>query len=234
MQKIAVRQLDASRPCRRAGRVLEKHRVVGVDALLTAAQHVVGDAGRRRERVRPREDAGRPTIVEERYPLQLREAPARDVPRTGAGELGATAAEERQLIDVAGTLAQEERGRIRVLEDEREIVGAAQGIDRDQHGADLRGRELDEHPLRPVRRPERDVVAALDPEPDERLRELLDAGEHVAVRPAHTRVREDERLAMGRAARDAVEEIADRDRLHATVVPSMVGRPPWRTRSIAR
>src|SRR5438552_3358188 len=174
VQKIAVRQLDASRPCRRAGRVLEKHRVVGVDALLTAAQHVVGDAGRRRERVRPREDAGRPTIVEERYPLQLREAPARDVPRTGAGELGATAAEERQLIDVAGTLAQEERGRIRVLEDEREIVGAAQGIDRDQHCADLRGRELDEHPLRPVRRPERDVVAALDPEPDER-------GDHVAL-----------------------------------------------------
>ena len=77
-------------------------------------------------------------VVDERDALQERAAPAREMARARARELGAVRAEERQLIDLAGTLGQEEGGRVRVLEHEGEIIGGAQWIDRDERCAELR------------------------------------------------------------------------------------------------
>ena len=229
-----VRQLGGFRETGRPGGVLDRGGVARIDGVLTAAQQVVGDAGARGEHLGPREHPGRGQAVEERDALQPREALAREPARPGAGELGAAFRDQVEAAGVAKAVDQKQGRRVRLLEHVGELAGAIRGIHRDEHRPDLGDRELEEDPLRPVGRPHRDVIALLDAETEQAFRELIAADEHVAIGPAHAVVGKDQRLAITRAVRDAIEEIADRDPLHGGRLASMLrDAPTWRTRSIA-
>ena len=90
------------------------------------------------------------------------------------------------------------------------LVGAVGRIDVDEDHADARRRVLHEHPLRAVRRPDPDPVAALEAARHERPGELVDAVVELGVGPTHVLVADHQRLAVGVPLGGRVEVVADR------------------------
>ena len=88
--------------------------------------------------------------------------------------------------------------------------GPVRRIDVDQNRAELRGRELCDHPLDVVRRPDADAVAVPDAEPDQTAREFVACALQFAVGHAKALVERNDRIVCGVRGRDAVERGADR------------------------
>ena len=63
---------------------------------------------------------------------------------------------------------------VRVLEDVAALGGGARRIDRSRDGADLREREVEQHPLEPGAREHAEGVALLDAQGEQAVRELVD------------------------------------------------------------
>ena len=70
-------------------------------------------------------------------------------------------------------------------------------VDVDQDQSCFGGRELGQHPLRAVRRPDAEPVAGFEPEPHEAESERVDALFQLPVGPADLLMRNDERFALG-------------------------------------
>ena len=67
-----------------------------------------------------------------------------------------------EVVDGTGGVVGDQHGAVGLAQHVLEVVGAEARVDRDLHRADLGERVHEEHPLRTVVEPQRDVVAALD------------------------------------------------------------------------
>ena len=100
------------------------------------------------------------------------------------GKLAAHLVEHRRAMSIAAVLAREEESLgARLTEHVGELLGAVRRVDRHQHEARERGAELEEDPLRTVRRPHRDVIAGREAQ-EERARRGLGLGQELGVGPA--------------------------------------------------
>jgi hypothetical protein len=120
------------------------------------------------------------------------------------------------LVDHRPVVGGLERGR----RDQRAAAGLAQRVgelarpvrrvDVDEDDPELRGRELGDHPLGAVRRPDAGAVALDQPEAGERAGGAVDDLAELRIGEARVLVADDERVAVGVLAHRAVEALADR------------------------
>ena len=186
VRQSAVVQQRALRKARGAGRVLDLDRIVGLD---------VGQL------------LGRRTRVQEGIELRKRDRLAQ------AGQLAAHT-RERLRHRVAPELGQQDDPRrARLLEDIGQLAGPVGGVDRHEGHAGQRGAELDDHPLRDVRRPHGHPFTGLEA-PEERAGAALGVVEQLAVRPAaallRVRVPGDQRWDVGSGLRSVAQDPPDR------------------------
>ena len=127
-----------------------------------------------------------------------------------------------QVVDGAGALGQDQRDRVRLVDDVRDVLGAQPRVDRHEHRADLHHREGGLDPLGAIEEPERDLVAGADAEGDQPLGRAVDARGEVGEREASPL--EAERLARAPPPRRPLGQGAQRLLLEPlTPLPPM----PW-------
>ena len=130
-------------------------------------------------------EAGRQVVV---APMKMRRCERRDLPRGRAdgGELV-------DVVHVAKAADRDERGRLALPQQVVDVARAQRRVGGDENRADLRERELQDHPFGHVGRPQHDALALLDAERHQAARDRarlpLERGERVP-RP----LRVDERL----------------------------------------
>ena len=76
-------------------------------------------------------------------------------------------AEDLQIVAVLVAMGQREGFGVRLLQRVFELAASVSGIDSDEHHAEPRGRELQQHPFGAVARPDGQVIALANPEPHE-------------------------------------------------------------------
>ena len=110
-------------------------------------------------------------------------------------------AQHGEVIDRPGNVVRHKHDAVRLLQHIGEVAGAEARVHRHGDRADLRQREVDEHPFVAIGEPERDMLARADAEPDQRARRLVHPGggfgegvapvhvnQRLAVRPARCRL----------------------------------------------
>ena len=109
-------------------------------------------------------------------------------------------AEQPDVVGVLEAPRRDQHRAARLPQRVLELVRPVGRIDVDEDRADLGGRELDDHPLRVVRRPDADPVAARHAGRHHPARAPIDLGVQLVVRPADALVARDERIrgAVGR------------------------------------
>jgi hypothetical protein len=70
---------------------------------------------------------------------------------------------------IAGAVVGDQHHAVRLADDIADLARPQPGVQRHEHGPDLGKAQLDEHPLRAVVQPDRDVVALVDAEIHQRL-----------------------------------------------------------------
>ena len=161
-------ELDALGRRRRAGRVEDAGHVVGSDGALRGVELGVVD--------------GRAQVPERAQLASEGDDAAErgEVLRPWTAELG----QHGEIVLAAEALERDQRRRVAVVEDVRELARPRPRADRYQGGAEHRHREVDEQPLRTVAHQEGNLVAALHAEPPQPLRELAGAAARLAVAQA--------------------------------------------------
>ena len=119
-----------------------------------------------------------------------------------------------QVVVLEETIDRDEDLRIRMGQQVGELAPGRPGVDRDHGAAQQHDREGGEDPLRPVAHEQGDLVAAAHPERVQTLGEPAHVGVERAI--AEPRLATDQRLLVGIALRQLVEQVRDRLR---------VGRP---------
>ena len=138
-------------------------------------------------------DGHRGAAGDERVPVGR--AQQHDVPQRGA--VRPHLLDHRPVVARPEPLGRDEHRRARLLQRVRQLVRAVRRVDRDEHGADLGGRVLQQRPLRAVRRPDADPVADLHPEGEQAAGHVVHGGVELGVRPPPAGRDLDERLAVG-------------------------------------
>ena len=98
----------------------------------------------------------------------------------------------------------------RLSHDIGELMAAIGRVDIDQYRADLGRGELQQSPLRTVRRPDADPVAGVDPAGQQAQGQRRDVGVELGVRPAATTGDVDQRFGIGQTRDGSRQVVADR------------------------
>ena len=161
VRDVAVRKLYALRESRRAGRVLHVDDVVHVALRLTREirlmRRLAGEALHLVEGVH----SAVLFAAEEEYALEARILRAVQLAARLLLQLGDELVYHLHIVAVAETVDDEEVLRVGLLECEVHLLRLVVRVERQEDGADLRGGEHENHPVRNVRRPERDLLALL-------------------------------------------------------------------------
>ena len=174
--------------------VHEKGEVLGIDGVGPRREGRVIDGAAAGEHRAPR-DGVRAGLVPEEH-----DVPELGQPRGRGRDPGRhQLAHHGQVVDGAGALGQDQRRRVRLVGDVRDVLGAQPRVDRHEHRADLHHREGGLDPLGAIEEPERDLVAGADAEGDQPLGRAVDARGEVGEREASPL--EAERLARAPAPR---------------------------------
>ena len=193
VEDVAVGEHDALGEAGRAGRVLHIDDVAVADALLGLVEDLVVDAGAELEQLHARVHAALLLLPQVDDVAQAREARADQMPADHRPQFGDKLVEDVDVADVAQAVDDAQRvhvdndlldGRLHALE-----VAIVVGVDGDQDGADLGGREHEREPFGDVARPDAHMVAAADADGQQALRHLVGAAVEVQVAPAEPPVR---------------------------------------------
>jgi hypothetical protein len=189
-------------------RGVDDHRhCVGIDRRGAHLQHGVGHLVGERCHVAPAPGAAHRVGAEQHDALEIGKFRDRQVlarliaqPRQRLDQHGA-------VVDRAGAIDGDQRRAVRLRHGIAQIGGAIARVERHQHGADLRHGEQQEFPFRPVRHPQRDLLARRHAERHQRLGREIDLQRECAERPAPAR--EHQRLALRPLQRRPLRQIAD-------------------------
>ena len=163
----------------RAGRVLDVDRLVEVELGLARRERRCVVAAAREELV----------------PLGAEQDALRVAPGASHG---------RDELDVVGVLEpgrEDQDGAAGLVQRVLELVAPVRRVDVDEDRADLRGRELHDHPLGAVRRPDPDPVASDDAGREQAASAAVDLGAELCVGPADPLVARDDRFGLPGAPR---------------------------------
>ncbi len=141
---------------------------------------------------------------------QLGKALRRERAGPAAVDLRHDIAQNREVIAGLEPRRQDERLASHLGERVFEFGAAIGRVDVDQDQSRPGGRELRQHPLGAVRRPDADSLACFKAEAQQPDREVVDAARELTPGPAHPLVPDDQRGALGITLRDAFEMLADR------------------------
>ena len=146
---------------RRPRRVDDNRRITGIDRAGSFGECLVGDNSASGEHGRPW--CGPRTGVAAEHNL------ARDL-----GPEVSDFVDHRGVIDGAGTIAEDNRRAVGLVDGVLHIFGAVAGIERHGHGPDCGNCIHQEQPLGPIRHPHRDLVARLDAARDQAFCDTID------------------------------------------------------------
>jgi hypothetical protein len=132
-------------------------------------------------------------------------------------DLGSDLAEHAEVVARPEAARHDERAAADLLERVLELGRAVRRVDVDQDQADARGRELDDEPFVPVRRPDADAVAAPEAQRKEACRHLVGPTLHVVPRQAQVLAVEDRRVARAVAADGFFELLRDGEKAQRLV-----------------
>ena len=180
---------DALGEASRAGRVLHIDDVAVADALLGLVEDLVVDAGAELEQLHARVHAALLLLPQVDDVAQAREARADQMPADHRPQFGDELVEDVDVADVAQAVDDAQRVHVGLPDEVLELVGLVVGVDGDQDGADLGGREHEREPFGDVARPDAHMVAAADADGQQALRHLVGAAVEVQVAPAEPPVR---------------------------------------------
>ena len=208
-QAVAVADDRALRERRGAGRVEDGERIVGRDRAARGVER--GGAGglvARVLHVAPGEAAGIRIVGVHDHAPEHRELLDVELAGDRGGQVGQHLGERLEVVHRTGVIGAHEGGRVRLAQDVAQLVGLVARVQRHHHRADERAAVLGREPLRPVRHPERDLVALPDAQGEEALRDA--ARGLVEPDVGDAAVGRDDRLAAARAARLGREHVAHR------------------------
>ena len=139
-------------------------------------------------------------------------------------KLGAELPDYRAVVGVAVSVDHDERVSVRLTEQIFRLVYLVRGVDRHEHRADLRRRPEGDVPLRNVRRPDRNLVASLHAERDERAREFVDVAGELRIRPCVVERRIAESVLIGEMLHLLVEHLREREIDERLLLPYEIAR----------
>jgi hypothetical protein len=163
-QQVAVRERGGFGKTGGAGRVLDVDRVarleVGADAVHVGLRHGLA----RGKEFFPRQQAGWRRTFDGHDAPQPRVCRRLHGPLRGGGNVGANLGQHGEVVRRFELIDEEQGDAVALVEHVLQLVGAVGRVDRHHHRADPGRGELEQHPLRHVRRPDGDVLAFLDTE----------------------------------------------------------------------
>ena len=198
-QQVAVGQHRPLGEAGGAGGVLNADHIIGAQLRVALRQRSVGDSG-----------PETPKLLPVQHPRPLLILDADDAPQLGTSrrtQLRGPAcrklrAHRHQQIEVMRRLeliGQQERRDVRLVQDILKLVGAVSWVDVDEDGPDAPRRELRDDPLRPIRRPDADVLATLHVKGEQTASHPLYVGVEVAIASPAVEPGEDERVVIAEA-----------------------------------
>ena len=124
-------------------------------------------------------------------------------------ELGGKLAQGFDVVAVAEGVLHHQSLAAGLLEDKSQLVGAEAEIEVDEHDAGFGGGELHQHPLRDIRGPDADTVAAGKTEGHQAAGGALHLGEQLTPGEAQSLLAEDEGGRRRIAGRHLIQYLAD-------------------------
>ena len=121
-------------------------------------------------------------------------------------DLGGHLAQHIQVIDGAGSVHQDQRGGVGVVDQVFHVAGAETRVDGNQDGSDFGDGAEQEQPLGAVGHPDGYLVAGLDTEVDQRAGDAVDLIPELIKRPALALVHQ--RLAGAETVGGLVQQVA--------------------------
>src|SRR5574337_62687 len=213
VQDVAVRQRRALREARGAAGELDVDRVGGLQGLLHLGHARVGRVAAGQQ-IREALQAGLLLAlaghVDPDHAAQMRQPRRRELARHAMRMLRREFAQHAQVVAGLEARHRHQRAAADLVQRVFELRGAVRRVDVDQDQAGLRGRELHQHPLHVVVRPDADPLARRESALEQRAGEPGRLGRERSVAVAPLLVRAHQRVAFRLARSHRVEEVADR------------------------
>ena len=218
---VAVGELYALGEAGRAAGVLHVHDVV--DAAFRLAREVVLPRRLDGERHHLVERVHSPVLLaaEEHDPLQVGVLRGLEAVPWADLELRDELVQNLHVVAVAEARDYEDVLRVGLPEREVELALLVVGVERQEDGADLRGGEHQDDPVRDVRGPEGDLLAVPDAEGHEAAREAVDLLAELVPRKPEVAVGVDDGVVLAASRDRLVEELPER------VLPGNRQVVPW-------
>ena len=220
---VAVGELHALRKTGRAGSVLHVDDVVHVALRLALEIFGLGDFAGEGFHLVQGIHAAVLLAAEEEHALQMRILLRLEFAARAFLQLGDELVYDLHVVAVAEAVDDEKVLRLRLRKREIHLVRLVVRVERQENGADLRRREHENHPVRNVRRPQRHLLAALDPERHQPLGDVIDLlGKFEPGEPVIA-VGVDDRVVLAASGDRLVKKLTERVfARHGQIVP----RPP--------
>jgi len=163
--------------------------------------------------------------TEEKDALQARIACGHELPPRLLLKLGNQLIERLDVVGIAKPVDQKEVFGVRLLEREIDLRRLVVRVERQQNGADLRGRKHQRDPMRDIGGPQRDLLAATNTERHQAARQPVNLFAKLVPGQAEVAVRIDQSILRAAARDRLVEQLPERVvARHRQIVPRHAGR----------